>query len=30
MIDHSRTFRRQPDLKDVRNLVKCDRVLLTA
>ena len=28
MIDHSRTFRRQPDLKDVKNLVKCDRVLL--
>ncbi len=28
MIDHTRSFRRQPQLKDARNLVKCDRVLL--
>ena len=28
MIDHTRTFRRQTDLKEVKNLAKCDRVLL--
>jgi hypothetical protein len=28
MIDHTRSFRRQSQLKDVRNLAKCDRVLL--
>ena len=28
IIDHTRAFRRQTDLKDARNLEQCDRVLL--